>query len=102
MVQYSNMTLFSFYYFIILMNLSSLCFVGVDAIDSDGGSKTHVNLSFLDENNNEHEDDNNQIMSHSSTIVGICLLTTYVIVILFGFVTMRNEIGQVRFFFYFL
>ena len=99
LVQYSNMKLFPFCYFIILMNISSLCSVGVDAIDSHGGSEFHVDLSFLDENNNDHEEDNDQIMSLSSTIVGICLLTTYVIVILFGLVTMRKEIGQVRFFF---
>jgi hypothetical protein len=68
----------------------------VDAMDSTGSANTNHLLSFLDEDNNIVEENDDTNASHSSTIVGMCLVATYVIVVLFGFVTMRKELGQVR------
>jgi hypothetical protein len=66
----------------------------VDAMDSTGSANTNHLLSFLDEDNNIVEENDDTNASHSSTIVGMCLVATYVIVVLFGFVTMRKELGQ--------
>jgi hypothetical protein len=76
--------------------ISGVWAVTVDAKLTNGNVSTNQLLSFHDEKNSDDKDDtDDQNTSHSSTIVGICLLATYGIVILFGFVTMRKELGQV-------
>ena len=96
-MHHSNRILTPFSYYYCCIVLSSLwTAVFVDAMDSTAGANTNHLLSFLNENNNNEDENDDSNASHSSTIVGMCLVATYVIVILFGFVTMRKELGQVR------